>query len=239
MFLNMLPLLNFLRAIQDAATKPHVVYFSSGGAVYGRNPGRIPWRETDQCQPTSSYGIQKLAAEHYLRLAAEKGQLTCTVLRVSNAYGTLLPPERMQGLVGVAINNALHNAPVRVFGDMGNVRDYVHLLDICAIAEKAAQPTEPFTILNVGSGRGYSVTEVLDTIQDCIGSPLRIDKVEDPHCGRWLSDWAVLDITKARAAFEWIPTVDFRAGIRSMIVDWHAEARAHPGGPASHQSIAH
>ena len=164
--LNVVPLLNFLQAIQDEETKPHVVYFSSGGAIYGRNPERVPWRETARCQPTSSYGIQKLAAEHYLRLAAEKGHLTCTVLRVSNAYGTLLSPQRMQGLVGVAINNALHNAPVRVFGNMDNVRDYVHLQDICAIAEKAAQPKEPFTILNVGSGRGYSVNDVLNIIQD-------------------------------------------------------------------------
>jgi UDP-glucose 4-epimerase len=69
--------------------------------VYAAKPDKSSYRETDPCAPVSSYGIQKLAAEEYLRLAARKGHLTATVLRVGNAYGTLLPHHRMQGLIGV------------------------------------------------------------------------------------------------------------------------------------------
>lgn len=217
--LNMIPLLNLLHAIEAANTKPHLIYFSSGGAVYGRGTERIPFRETDPCQPLSSYGIQKLAAEHYLRLAAEKGHLTCTVLRVGNAYGTLLPNQRMQGLIGVAINQVLHKNPVRVFGSLDNIRDYVHLDDICTIVEKVARPKEPFTIVNIGSGRGYSVADVLRNIQSCIDSPLEVDMIPDSECGRWLTDWVVLDITKASTEFGWAPLVDLRDAIRAMVSD--------------------
>lgn len=221
--LNIVPLLNLLKAIQVFKTRPHVIYFSTGGAMYQRSPQRIPFRETDTCEPSSSYGIQKLAAEHYLRLAAEKGHLTCAVLRPGNAYGTLLPQQRIQSLIGVAINNVLHHKPVRIFGSIDNVRDYVHLDDIYAITEKVAHPREPFTILNVGSGQGYSVREVLQIIEDCVGSPFQIETVPDPPYGHWLPDWAVLNISKAQREFQWVPTVDLRDGIRAMISNWRRE----------------
>jgi nucleoside-diphosphate-sugar epimerase len=60
---NLVPLLNLLQAIQRLGTKPHVVYFSSGGAVYAPTQHHVPFRETDPCGPVSSYGIQKIAAE--------------------------------------------------------------------------------------------------------------------------------------------------------------------------------
>lgn len=224
--LNIVPLLNLLQAIQALKTRPHVIYFSSGGAMYRRGSRGAPFKETDPCEPSSSYGIQKLAAEHYLRLAAERGHLTCTVLRPGNAYGTLLPQQRMQGLIGVAINNVLHEKPVRVFGSMDNVRDYVHLADIRSIVEKVARPQkDPFTILNVGSGKGHSVREVLKTIEESAGSPMRIEMAQDPQYGPWLTDWAVLDVSKAQREFNWTPTVDFRDGIRAMVTNWRAEAQ--------------
>jgi UDP-glucose 4-epimerase len=222
---NMVPLLNLLQAIQNLKTRPHVIYFSSGGAIYGRSSHRIPFRETDPCEPSSSYGIQKLAAEQYLKLAAAKDQLTCTVLRPGNAYGTLLPRQRMQGLIGVAINSALHKKPIRVFGNMDNVRDYVHLADICSLVEKVARPKEPFTILNVGTGQGHSVRQVLKTIEECVGAPLKIEIDHDPHNGSRLTDWVVLDVTRAQREFNWTPQVDFHDGIRAIVTNWRAGAQ--------------
>jgi len=223
--LNMVPLLNLLQAIRALRTRPHIIYFSSGGAMYQRSPQRTPFRETDFCEPASSYSIQKVAAEHYLRLAAEKDYLTCTALRPGNAYGTLLPQHRVQGLIGVAINSVLHEKPVRVFGSLDNVRDYVHLADIWSIVEKVVRPKEPFTALNVGSGQGHSVREVLKTIEECVGSPMQIEMAQDPQYGPWLTDWAVLDISKAQREFNWAPKVAFRDGIRSMVTKWRAEAQ--------------
>ena len=222
---NLVPLLNLLRAIQALQTRPHIIYFSSGGAIYRRSVDRVPFQESDPCEPSTSYGVQKLAAEHYLRLAAERGHLTCTVLRPGNAYGTLLPQQRMQGLIGVAINNVLHQKPVRVFGNMDNVRDYVHLEDIWSLVEKVARPKEAFTILNVGSGRGYSVREVLHTIEECVGFPLQIETVQNPEYGTWLTEWVVLDVTRAQRELNWAPKVDFRDGIRAMVTNWRADAQ--------------
>ena len=222
--LNLVPLLNLLDAIQHLKTKPHIVYFSSGGAVYAPRNDRVPYRETDPCCPLSSYGIQKLAAEEYLRLAASKGHLTATILRVGNAYGTLLSEHRMQGLIGVTIRRLLDGQPIRVFGNPNNVRDYVHLEDICSMAELASIPRREFSIVNVGTGRGYSVTDVLGLIEDSYGRPLTVQR--DESCGKELADWVVLDNTRARREFGWLPTIDLRCGIQKILSEWKAPSAA-------------
>lgn len=215
---NQVPLLNLINAVERLGTRPHIVYFSSGGAVYAPQHDNIRYRETDPCAPMSSYGIQKLAAEHYLRLAAHKGHLTATILRVGNAYGTLLPQHRMQGLIGVAVNSVLHDRPFRMFGDPGNVRDYIHLEDLCNMADRASIPSGQFSIVNVGSGSGHSVRDVFRLIEDCHGAPVEIQT--DMSCGQWLPDWVVLDITKAGQEFGWSPAIDLRSGILGMIAGW-------------------
>jgi UDP-glucose 4-epimerase len=221
---NLVPLLNLLDAIRRLGSKPQIVYFSSGGAVYAPRPGRAPYREADACAPASSYGILKTAAEQYFRLAAERGELTATVLRVGNAYGTLLPEHRTQGLIGVALNHLLHGNPVRIFGDAGNVRDYIHLEDICAMALKASTPRRPFDVFNVGTGQGHSVSDILAIIQDCYGSPFPISR--DADSGKRLIDWVVLDCSYARQEFGWSPAIDLRDGIAGMLSTWGAELRA-------------
>ena len=208
---NLVPLLNLLHTIQLFKTKPHVVYFSSGGAIYERKQELMPYTEADQCAPMSSYGIQKLAAEQYLRLAADKGYLTTTVLRVGNAYGSLLSQFRRQGLIGVATNCVMNGKAIRVFGSPHNVRDYVHLEDISDIAVRAAIPRQPFSVFNVGSGVGHSVSEVIRVIEDCWGQPVQI--LRDDSLGDRLTDWVVLDITKAREELDWSPKIDLRTGI--------------------------
>jgi UDP-glucose 4-epimerase len=212
---NLIPLLNLLEAIQAAKTKPHIVYFSSGGALYAPAPARIPYVETDPCAPVSSYGIQKLAGEYYLRLAARRGHVTATALRVGNAFGTQLPEHRLQGLIGVAVNNIVHGRPVRVFGSLSNVRDYIHLEDISAIAEIVAQPREDFSIINVGSSVGHSVEEVLQIVESCYGRPIQFEAAEID--GQGLTDWVILDNSKAKREFGWAPVIDLRSGINEML----------------------
>lgn len=213
--LNLIPSLTLLKSAAARGRKIHFVYFSTAGAMYSVQGERAPFQETDPPLPTSSYGIQKLAIENYLRLAASRGQLSATVLRIGNALGSLLPRYRRQGLVGVAVAAALENKPIRIFGSLENVRDYVHLRDVCSIAWAAREPRQPFALYNVGSGTGHSVGQVLELIQDCFGRQLQVERSEDGSLG--LTDWVVLDIRKAERDFGWRPQVDLRSGIRELI----------------------
>jgi UDP-glucose 4-epimerase len=216
---NLIPTQNLLEAMSRQSRAIHCVYFSSGGAVYNAPGRRTPFRETDATCPTSSYGVQKIAAEHYLRLAAERGAISATVLRIGNAFGGLLPQHRMQGFVGVAAAAALAGRPIRVFGDPGNVRDWVHLSDIATMAWIARQPRQPYDIVNVGNGLGHSVENILSILRDASRVPITVEHV--PSVGANLVDWIVLDVSKAKSDYGWEPTLSLTDGIRHLL----AEAR--------------
>ena len=165
---NLLPSMNLLQAIRESHKTPHLIFASSAGAVYGDSCFGKTWNETDPCCPMSNYGIQKLMVEHYLRLWSERGYITSTVLRIANAYGILLPPERRQGLIGIAMKRILGGMPVRIFGKLDNIRDYIHINDVLEAVMLCIERREPFEVFNIGSGQGYSVSEVLTKIILCM-----------------------------------------------------------------------
>jgi UDP-glucose 4-epimerase len=116
----------------------------------------------------------------------------------------------------------VHGRPVRIFGDPGNVRDYVHLSDVCDLALRVIQGDQPFSIVNAGTGEGFSVREVLRLVEACSPTPVEIQYDAEP--GRKLTDWAVLDIGKARREFQWEPKVTLRSGIAEMMQRWQTPA---------------
>jgi UDP-glucose 4-epimerase len=213
--MNVVPMLTLLQAIRDAETNPHVVYPSTGGALY-RGEGQRPVDEDSPVEPTTSYGIQKLMAEHYLRLAAREGWIRATVLRIGNPYGVLLPPERRQGFIGVALGQLLEGTPVRIFGDPDNVRDYVHIDDVMRMFEVALAESAGFEVYNVGSGEGRSVRNVLELLQQYSGIEADVLYEEPTADSRRLPPWIVLDAGKARRKLGWQPEIGFADGLRGM-----------------------
>lgn len=215
-----LPTLKLLEAVKRGARTPHLIYFSSGGAIYGEPvaPGQ-PFRESDRCEPLTEYGIQKLFIERMLHRAALAGDVRCTVLRVSNAYGAPLDSQRVQGLIGTSVTRIKQGQPLRLIGNPANVRDYVHLADLLEATRLALRHPGTFEVFNIGSGEGHSVREVIDTIVTVSRRPSPGVETMDVSGSQLLSSWSVLDITKARKNLGWTPKVSLRAGIESMYSD--------------------
>lgn len=213
---NLLPTLTLIEALRATENRPHVVFASSGGAVYGHATHRRPFREDDECRPESSYGIQKLMTEHYLRMAAEHGWLTATALRVANPYGVLLPVERRQGFIGTAVSQIRAGGAVRVFGNPANVRDYVHITDVCRAFELALVSRTPFDAINVGSGTGESVEDILGLIGEIRGEQVAVHP-ESFAAADELTSWVVLDVAKAEQQLAWAPRVSLRDGLTDLL----------------------
>jgi UDP-glucose 4-epimerase len=209
------PTLTLLQAIREVGTRPHLVYASSGGALYRPSVDGSPVDEDSTLEPLTSYGILKLAFEHYLRMAAHEEWLTATVLRIGNPYGVLLPTERLQGFIGVAMHQLLDDRPVRIFGDLDNIRDYVHLDDVCQAFLNALDASEPFGLYNIGSGCGTSVREVLEILGRVTGAEVPIEHDEIPGDAARLPRWIVLDASKAESTFGWRAEVRLEDGIRA------------------------
>lgn len=214
--LNLVPTLNLLQAIRDYGASPHIIYASSGGAIYKPSPNRQSFKESDPCEPSSSYGIQKLTVESYLRLSAEQNWLTATCLRIGNPYGVLLPSERMQGLIGVALNQTLHRQPVKIYGDPNNVRDYIHLEDMCRMFELVIHKQSSFEVYNVGSGKGYSVNQILDLIEKFTGVSMIKESWQAKQFTNQLPSWIVLDIKKSYENLAWEPLIKLEQGLEAL-----------------------
>jgi UDP-glucose 4-epimerase len=216
--LNLIPTLNLLQAIKQRRRGIHLIYASSGGAIYGFSAIRQPFRESDLCLPQSSYGIQKLVAEQYLRLWAQKKYLTATVLRISNPYGTLLPSARRQGLIGVALSQIINDQPVNIYGSPENVRDYIHLEDMSRIFEVCLEKRNGFEIFNVGTGVGHSVNDILLLLEEFCSRKVRRELVRTQFQldDASLPDWAVLDASKANRELSWKAKTSLEDGLKAM-----------------------
>ncbi len=220
--LNLIPTLNLIQAIQKGGTRPHLIYPSSGGAVYGIIDHRIPIAEDHPCFPINSYGIQKLVAEHYLRLAAQRGFLTATVLRISNVYGWLVSPSRRQGLIGTALYQALAGKPVKILGSPENTRDYIHKNDVVRAFLACLNPCRAFDVFNIGTGRGASVSQVILIMEKIMGKML--DKeIQSSKEAKNLSDWCVLNIDKAGSVLGWNPEITLESGIKTMVYELYGQ----------------
>lgn len=205
--------------LMDAARRHgglRIVYPSSGGTVYTDRGNRRLHREDDPCLPTNPYGIQKLAAEHYLRVLCGAGHAGSRILRVASAYGWLASPGAQQGFIGIALRAAMRGEPVRLVGDPENVRDFVHRDDVAeALLSAAIKPIRlgEAEVVNIGSGLGTSVRQVLELIEEELGRPVAT-RQEHWDAARGLPGHAVLDISRARASLDWSPRISLRDGIR-------------------------
>ena len=215
--LNLIPTLKLIRSIEKLGTKPHLVFPSSGGAVYGTSPAHHRFSEEDPCRPLNSYGIQKLVAEHYIRIASGRGILSATILRISNAYGWLLPADRPQGFIGTAATRVLSGQPIRILGSPDNVRDYVHIDDVLAALVLPLSGHGEFDLYNVGTGVGTSVAEIAEMIQQTVARP--VDRQEVPaRFAPLLPNWCVLNPEKIQRERGWKSTLTLQEGIRRLLV---------------------
>lgn len=222
---NIAPSLNLLEALRrrQGRGQCHLIFASSGGAVYGRlGAGRGAFREGDQCNPLSPYGIQKLMIEHYLQTACDQGWLRATVLRIGNAYGSLLAMERRQGFIGVAMARLISGKPVRIFGPVGTVRDYVHVDDVAraftaVLAADHRQGKEAnWRIFNIGSGVGHSVSDVIDLMSQIMDCNVATESCDFGAAPISSVPAVILDSSKAAGEIGWEPRVKLRKGIADM-----------------------
>ena len=137
------------------------VYFSSGGTVYGNRNDVLPFVETDAMAPISYYGWSKQMMENSILFMHRTKGLKYLILRPSNPYGHGQNLFGKQGLVAVAIGKILKDEPVEVWGDGSAVRDYIYIDDLSKIFAQLIDKDVHNVALNVGSGRGYSVNDVL------------------------------------------------------------------------------
>jgi UDP-glucose 4-epimerase len=186
---NLGSLASLVRLTSESGAK-HIV-FSSSATVYGE-PERVPIEESARLAPSSPYGWTKLLGEQMLRdLAASDPSWKVTLLRYFNPVGAHpsgligedprgIPNNLMPYVAQVAVGRL---PELRVFGndyptrDGTGVRDYLHVSDLAAGHVRALERAgSGLVTVNLGTGRGYSVLEVVRAFESASGRkvPYRI-----------------------------------------------------------------
>ena len=178
-----------------------LTFVSSGGAVYG-DVRRLPADEDMRCRPISSYGLGKLMAEDSVGAYSARYGIPARILRIGNAYGAGQDAASGQGVIGAMLHAAANGGSVPVFDGGRSVRDFVHVADAAhAVVTLRPSRSEP-QVVNIGSGVGHSVSQIVSMVEAVTGSELHI---------RWLprrpSDVhsIVLDISRLKNLMTWNP----------------------------------
>ena len=143
-------------------------------AVYG-DAAQLPVVETSAPRPLSPYAEAKLAAEQTCAAAADAGQLTAVCLRFFNVFGPRQDPgSEYSGVISRFMAAAAAGAPVTVYGDGLQTRDFVYVGDVVQALVRAVQrPLSGVSVLNVGSGTPTTVLDVLGRLEELTGGPLQ------------------------------------------------------------------
>jgi UDP-glucose 4-epimerase len=219
-------------ALLDAMREHHVerIVFSSSAATYG-DVTEQPITEDAPCRPASPYGATKLAVDLALADYARAYGFAAISLRYFNVAGALhdergswgerhptethlIPLALRAATTPIALSGA--DTPLALYGtdyptpDGTGIRDYIHVVDLADAhlrAVEAARPVE-HEVINLGSGIGYSVREVLATVEKVTGQAVPVQ--EQP---RRPGDPARLVASNTRAAdvLGWRPTRDLVA----------------------------
>jgi len=220
------------RILLDQMTKVGIakLVFSSSAATYGE-PKTVPIAEDSETNPTNPYGISKLAVDQMAAEASKTG-LAAISLRYFNVAGAL---ETDNGWLAERHNPETHlipnllratvEKPLKVFGndwptqDGTCIRDYIHVIDLIEAHILALEKLEAgiHQIINLGSGGGYSVNEVIAAGKKVLGREIPTQISE-----RRSGDPAVLiaDISKAKSFLGWTPTFN----IEAMVSDtWRSQ----------------
>jgi UDP-glucose 4-epimerase len=205
-----LHLLRLLKQQHDT----HLIFFSSGGTVYG-NPDSLPVSEGAPIAPLSNHGAGKACQEAFCQAARAQGHAV-TILRPSNAYGPGQGLKSGFGLVRTMLEHARAGTALEVWGDGDNVRDFIYIDDIVeATARLIGLPRDSGTY-NLGSGTGFSVNQLRRLVELTSGKQVRTTyRAARPIDVRSV----VLDVSRIKAQLGWQPGVELSVGL-ARTWDW-------------------
>lgn len=217
--INVLGGLNLLDACVAGGVR-HVVFASTGGAIYGEVPEGQCAAEETRPAPISPYAISKLAFEQLLDVYRTHYGLGSTVLRYANVYGPRQDPHGEAGVVAIFFDEILTGGALRVNarsqeGDAGCVRDYVFVSDVARANLAALEGRLPDRLVNVGTGAAVTTLDLATQISRVAERELRT-QFRPPRAGD--IGRSVLDPTRFRSGLG--QTVPLGEGLRQTF-EWY------------------
>lgn len=227
--------LNLLKAMVES--KVDNLVFSSTCAVYGESR-YLPVDEKHPLSPVNPYGESKLAAERTIQWFGNTYGLNYIILRYFNVSGAASDgsigdsKKPSQLLIQNAVRSALGIEPFKLTcprvktKDNTPIRDYINVEDLAEahlVALNYLRRSNKSDVFNLGTGKGYSVLEIIDQVQKIIGKKFSLKKGKTCQ-GEYAQIYA--DIRKAKKILGWQPKRTLKDTVLSL-VKWYQN---HPHG---------
>jgi dTDP-glucose 4,6-dehydratase len=207
--------------------------------VYGTlGEDDAPFTETTAYAPNSPYSASKAASDHLVRAYFHTYGLPTVTTNCSNNYGPWQFPEK---LIPLVMANALAGKPLPIYGDGGQIRDWLYVSDHCAAVRRALEAGSPGEVYNVGGWNEMKNIDVVRTLCDIL------DQVAPKAGGSYFNQIVyvpdrpghdrryAVDAGKIERELGWKPIETFDTGIRKT-VQWYLD---HQDWVASVQSGAY
>jgi len=223
-------------AAEEAEREAFRFLHVSTDEVFGSLGEEGLFSETTPYAPNSPYAASKASADHLVRAYQRTYGLPALVTNCSNNYGPYQFPEK---LIPLMILNAIEGKPLPIYGDGGNVRDWIYVTDHCEGILTVLQEGRPGESYNIGGECERTNLQVVDTLCDILGRLL--PAASNPQLvARRLPDYRQLktfvpdrkghdrryaiDAGRIRAELGWRPQHDFESGMEAT-VRWYLDHR--------------
>jgi UDP-glucose 4-epimerase len=147
--------------------------YASSAAVYG-DAATVPIAEAEPCRPLSAYGADKYGCELHARVASHVHGIPTVGLRFFNVYGPRQDPKSpYSGVISIFCERITAGAPITIFGDGQQTRDFVYVADVvdALLAAMALRPADA-PVFNVCTGVRTSVATLATLVAELAGKTL-------------------------------------------------------------------
>jgi dTDP-glucose 4,6-dehydratase len=216
----------FLGKLGAAAQESFRFVHVSTDEVYGSlEPSDPPFRETSQYAPNSPYAASKAASDHLVRAYFATYGLPAVVTNCSNNYGPYQFPEK---LIPLVILNAITGKPLPVYGDGGNVRDWLYVQDHCAAIRLVLARGRPGETYNIGGASERTNLDVVKAVCALLDEAKPNRKKNHEELIAFVADRPghdrryAIDATKIGRELGWRPAESFESGLRKTVA-WYLD----------------
>lgn len=185
-----------------------------------------PFTENSLYQPNSPYSASKAAADHLARSYFHTYGMPVITTHCSNNYGPRQFPEK---LIPVLVLNGARGEPLPIYGDGGNIRDWLYVDDHCDALWRILEDGMPGETYNIGGNCEMANIDLVRSVCQLLDE-VRPDSASVPHADliEFVSDRPghdrryAIDASRMREQLGWRPREDFESGLRKS-VDWYLE----------------
>lgn len=176
---NLLPTIRLFESMKKMNIKK-IYFISSGGTIYGEC--RTPATEDSKLSPGCTYAVQKASIEYYLDLYEKYDNIQGYILRISNPYGLEMNKKKNQGIIPIFTQKILKGETIDVWGTGKNKRDYIYIDEVIDAIESVYRYNGMYRVFNIGTGKSYSIQEIIRLIEKETGLKAKINYVKNRKC---------------------------------------------------------